>query len=81
MGTSSETIQMKAPTADELDHTTPEERYRLIGQCSQCGEWTAYDKRTDDPVCYNDSNRLEMRSIHSERTFNPKQSTRRAQGA
>lgn len=77
MERSSETIQMKAPTADELDKITPEERYQLIGQCSECGEWTAYDKRTDDPVCYNDGKRLNIRSIHTQRTFNPK----RARGA
>lgn len=29
----------RAPTTDEMDETTPEERYKLVALCKKCFEW------------------------------------------
>lgn len=60
---------MRVPTTDEMDSTTLEDRPLLIGQCPVCSNWTKFNKNTDQPVCKEDGNKLDTRSIQSQRSF------------
>ena len=68
---------MKIPTTDEMDHTTPEERYALVVQCADCLEphyFTGSKERkhqTDGEQCKCGSTRFVGGSLISQRTFNP----------
>lgn len=68
---------MRVPTTDEMDSTTPEERYKLVAICAKCGEphyFTGSRERssqTDGEVCKCGSKQFVGGSLISQRTFNP----------
>lgn len=63
------------PTTDEMDHTTPEDRYKLVAICSSCHQphyFTGSRERfsqTKDEVC--ECGGTSFYDMRSERTFNP----------
>lgn len=63
------------PTTDEMDKTTPEERYALVAICSACHEphyFTGDRQRTmqlDGEVC--ECGSKSFYGLQSQRTFNP----------
>lgn len=67
---------MTAPTTDQMDSTTPEERYKLVAQCNGCDEWKHF---TGDPMKVSQTTGLvcdhcgskQFSDLISERTFNP----------
>lgn len=65
------------PTTDEMDHTTPEERYKLVVLCADCDNWHHFtgsaDRKsaTDGEQCECGSKRFVGGSLISERTWNP----------
>lgn len=68
------------PTTDEMDKTTPEERNKLVGQCSTCSKWVKFTRGTDAEVCPDDGGSLMVGSIISQRTFNPAWEKRKVKG-
>lgn len=38
-----------APTTDEIDHTTPEERNKLVGYCETHQEWYKFINDPEEP--------------------------------
>ncbi len=73
------------PTTDEMDKTTPEERYKLVAICNGCSEphyftgSTERNSQTDGEVCSNCGGK-QFSGLISQRTFNPlaaKRKTRR----
>lgn len=58
------------PTTDEMDHTTAEERPKLIGMCDTCFEWTAFNDLTDKRVCSKGDGNLLQSTVRSQRTWN-----------
>lgn len=56
------------PTTDEMDHTTPEERHKLIGMCDTCFEWTKFDDQKDSRACVC-GGKLVQSTVRSERSF------------
>jgi len=56
------------PTTDEMDHTTAEERPKLIGMCDTCFEWTPFNNLTDKRVCACGGKLLQS-TVRSQRTF------------
>lgn len=68
---------MRVPTTDEMDSTTPEERYKLVAMCSHCHEphyFTGSAERTGDQtkgeVCDHCGHK-QFYGLISQRTFNP----------
>jgi thymidine kinase len=63
------------PTTDEMDHTTPEERYKLVAICGKCHEphyFTGSKDRfmqTTGEVCQ--CGGRSFYDLRSARTFNP----------
>lgn len=60
---------MVIPTTDEMDHTTAEERPKLIGMCDTCFEWTPFNDLTDERVCKNKDGKLLQSTVRSQRSF------------
>jgi hypothetical protein len=64
-------------TTDQMDKTTPDDRYRLVVRCSDCREWHHFvgnrDRfsQTTGEQCKCGSNRFDSRSLISERTWHP----------
>lgn len=64
------------PTTDEMDHTTPEDRYKLVAQCNSCDEWLHFKGdpmktiQTTGLTCDNCGGHS-FSNLISERTFNP----------
>lgn len=62
------------PTTDQMDHTTPNERMKLVAMCENCGEWKKF-VRSQHP--HNTYHGLEcdncgghnFRDVISQRTF------------
>lgn len=42
-----------APTTDEIDHTTPEERNKLVGYCETHQEWYKFINDPENPESRN----------------------------
>lgn len=69
---------IKAPTTDEMDKTTPEERYKLVALCAECSEWHHFTGSKDrflqltGEVCKCGSKRFIGDSLVSERTWDPR---------
>lgn len=67
---------MTVPTTDEMDHTTPEERYKLVAICRGCNEphyFTGSRDRfsqTTGEVCQHCGGKS-FEGLQSQRTFNP----------
>lgn len=67
----------RVPTTDEMDHTTPEERYKLVVLCADCNEWHHFTgskerfSQTDGEKCQCGSTRFVGRTLISERTWKP----------
>lgn len=66
------------PTTDEMDHTTPEERNKLVGFCEHCEEWwnfvkdmTPTAKEAACPKCGTTPSHRIGFQITSQRSFNP----------
>ena len=70
---------MAIPTTDEMDHTTPEDRYKLVAECSSCGHWQHFTgsaenvgNQTKGVKCDNcGGHSFRTGSLISQRTFNP----------
>lgn len=64
-------------TTDQMDHTTPEERYKLVMLCANCREWHHFtgskDRKgqTDGEQCKCGSTRFVGGTLISERTWRP----------
>lgn len=58
-------------TTDEIDQITPEERASLIGFCRECGEWVKFNAKAERAECRNCRKSLDVRTIQTQRTFNP----------
>jgi len=73
---------MRIPTTDEMDHTTPEERYKLVAICLGCSEPHYFTGSRDrfsqkkDEVCKCGSKRFG--ELFSQRTFNLTAALRKA---
>ena len=70
---------MKSPmvlSTDEMDSTTPEQRYALIGKCEVCGEMVKFTYKpknnqiADYPRC-ECGGKLINKSVQSQRTYVP----------
>jgi hypothetical protein len=67
---------MAVPTTDEMDKTTPEERYKLVALCSHCHEPHYFtgskdrDTQTKSEVCTHCKG-TQFYGMQSQRTFNP----------
>lgn len=63
------------PTTDEMDKTTPTERYALVAQCTSCGEWLHFigsqDKASQTSGLQCTCGGKQFTGLISERTFNP----------
>ena len=63
------------PTTDQIDHTTPEERNKLMGFCETCEEWWQFTREPDKPelcpICGNWPSQQVGFQIMSQRTYNP----------
>jgi hypothetical protein len=72
------TPKYTGPTTDEMDHTTPEDRYKLVIRCAQCHEWHHFTgsrdrfSQSDGEVCECGSKQFIGSTLISERTWNPK---------
>lgn len=68
--------EYNGPTTDEMDHTTPEERYKLVAICDSCHQphyFTGSPDRmnqTAGEVC--ECGGKSFYDMRSQRTFNPK---------
>lgn len=62
-------------TTDEMDKTTPEERYKLVALCTKCGEWHFFEGskdrflQTHNEVC--ECGGKSFTELRSQRTWNP----------
>lgn len=67
----------RIPTTNEMDHTTPAERYKLVVLCADCHEWHHFTgsktrfMQLDGEKCPCGSTRLLSRTLISERTWRP----------
>jgi hypothetical protein len=67
----------RIPTTDEMDHTTPEERYQLVVLCAECRNWHHFtgdkdrNSQTDSEQCECGSKRFAGGTLISERTWRP----------
>lgn len=59
---------MVIPTTDEMDHTTPEERGKLVGMCAKDGQWNNFT-RGQQYSCTCGHHEFVQSSVHSQRTF------------
>ncbi len=65
----------RVPTTDEMDETTPEERYKLVAICDKCHEphyFTGKRERfnqTSDEICK--CGNKSFYGLQSQRTFDP----------
>jgi len=68
---------IRVPTTDEMDHTTPEERYLLVVLCAICREWHHFtgskerNSQTDGEQCQCGSKQFVGGTLISERTWRP----------
>jgi hypothetical protein len=68
---------IKIPTTDEMDHTTPEERYQLVALCADCRNWHHFTgsagrmSQTTGEVCECGSSKFVGGTLISERTWRP----------
>ncbi len=68
------TVANTVPTTDEMDHTTPEERRKLMGFCEHCEEWWKFEgdaSKTACPKCGGKHSNQIGFQIMSQRTFDP----------
>lgn len=67
----------RIPTTDEMDHTTPEDRYQLVVLCADCRSWHHFTgargrgSQTDGEKCECGSSRFAGGTLISERTWRP----------
>lgn len=64
--------EVKVATTNEIDHTTEEERSKLVGYCETDDSYTKYDSRTDKAVCENCGGKFSHWvgfQVESQRTF------------
>jgi DNA-directed RNA polymerase subunit RPC12/RpoP len=65
---------LHVPTTDEMDHTTSEERRKLVAMCDACGEWLHFLRKegsmyaTTGLSCENCGGKS-FHGLISERTF------------
>lgn len=66
------------PTTDEMDHTTPEDRNKLVAFCNHCEEWWHFVRDMNPtpeeevcPTCGGKPSNQVGFQLMSERTFNP----------
>jgi hypothetical protein len=72
-------MQSNVPTTDEMDKTTPADRYKLVGQCSHCDEFVYFTGSPDvmaqgkDVECTHchKPDCIHTGTVTSQRSFNP----------
>jgi hypothetical protein len=61
-------------TTDEMDQTTPEDRYKLVALCQKCWEWHFFtggsdrNRQTEGEICVCGGKRFD--ELRSARTWN-----------
>ena len=70
--------EIVVPTTDEMDHTTPEDRGKLVGFCEFCEEWYKFTRNMnptpEEELCPKCGGKYSHRigfQLTSQRSFNP----------